>query len=442
MQFKLLYVILLSVTFLSVATADEVALPDEKTKSSAIIDQIVVVVNDDVITRYELNSYLDKVRLQLKKQGTPLPDAKELEKQVLERMIIDMLQLQYAKESGVRIDDVQLDKALSRIAQQNNFASLAEFRSKLGKEGVDFKKFREEIRNEITFSRLREREVDSKLVVSDNEIENFLLMQEKQAGRNEELELAHILVQVPEQASAEKIQASKQRADQAWAQLHSGAQFAQVAAGFSDAKDGLQGGNLGWRSIDRLPSIFQEAVKNMQAGEISAVLRSPNAFHIIKLLDKRSKDAPVLITQTHARHILIKTSEVTSENEAKSRLAEIRHRIEGGADFSEQAKLYSEDGSAAQGGDLGWVSPGVFVADFERAMNALKIKQISDLVQTEFGWHLIQVLERRNTDVSVEQKRQQAGMAIRSFKSDEAYQEWLRQLRDRAFVEYRNQASK
>ena len=413
----------------------------EMKKTIAAVDHIAVVVNDDVITRRELDSYLDKIRQQLKKQGTPLPAAKELEKQVMERMITDMLQLQYAKESGVRIDDAHLDKALGRIAQQNNFSTLAEFRVKLAKEGVDFKKFREEIRNEITFTRLREREVDSKLVVSDNEIENYLLMQNKQAGKSEEMELAHIMVQVPEQASAEKIQASRQRADQAWTQLRGGAPFAQVAAGFSDAKDGLQGGNLGWRTADRLPTIFQEALKNMQSGDISAVLRSPNAFHIIKLLDKRNKDTPVLITQTRARHILIKTSEFASENEARNRLSEIKRRIEGGADFAAQAKLYSEDGSAAQGGDLGWVSPGVFVAEFERAMNALKVGQISDLVQTEFGWHLIQVMERRNADVSVEQKKQQASMAIRSFKADEAYQDWLRQLRDRAFIEYRNSAT-
>lgn len=442
MQFnKIINAFLLWSFCLAVANADDLGGSADKRKSSVAVDQIAVVVNDDVITRYELNSYLEKIRQQLKKQGTPLPAAKELEKQVLERMIIDMLQLQFAKESGVRIDDAQLDKALGRIAQQNNFASLAEFKAKLATEGVDFKKFREEIRNEITFTRLREREVDSKLVVSDNEIENHLLMQEKQSGKSEEVELTHILVQIPEQASAEKIQASKQRADQAWAQLHSGAQFAQVAAGFSDAKDGLQGGNLGWRSADRLPSIFQEALRHMQPGEISAVLRSPNAFHIIKLLNKRSQDAPVMITQTRVRHILIKTSELTSENEAKSRLAEIKRRIEGGADFAAQAKQYSEDGSASQGGDLGWVSPGVFVAEFERAMNALKIGQISNLVQTEFGWHLIQVMERRNADVSAEQKKQQAGMAIRAFKSDEAYQDWLRQLRDRAFIEYRNPAS-
>ena len=406
-------------------------------KQAVALDHIAVVVNDDIITRHELDSYLIKIKQQLKKQGTPLPAVKELEKQVVERMIIDMLQLQFAKESGVRVDDAQLDKALGRIAQQNNFASLAEFRAKLGKEGVDFKKFREEIRNEITFSRLREREVDGKLVVSENEIENYLLTQNKQAGKNEEMELAHILVQIPEQASADKIQASKKRAEQAWDQLRGGAPFAQVAAGFSDAQDGLQGGSLGWRTSDRLPTIFQDALKNMHTGEVSAVLRSPNAFHIIKLLDKRSKDAPVIITQTHARHILIKTSEFTSETEAKNRLTEIKRRIDAGADFAAQAKLYSEDGSAAQGGDLGWVSPGAFVPEFERSMSALKIGQMSGLVQTEFGWHLIQVIERRNADVSVEQKKQQANMAIRSFKSDEAFQEWLRQLRDRAFIEYR-----
>lgn len=438
---KIVYVFLLWAICLAGANAAENDGTNSKLKANEAIDHIAVVVNDDVITNHELDNYLSKIKQQLKKQGTPLPAAKELEKQVLERMIIDMLQLQFAKESGVRIDDAQLDKALGRIAQQNNFASLADFKVKLSKEGVDFRKFREEIRNEITFTRLREREVDSKVVVSDNEIENYLAMQNKQAGKTEEVELAHILVQVPEQASAEKIQISKQRADQAWSQLREGAQFAQVAAGFSDAKDGLQGGSLGWRAADRLPTIFQEALQHMQPGETSAVLRSPNAFHIIKLLNKRNQDTPVVITQTHARHILIKTSEFTSENEAKNRLAEIKKRIEGGADFAAQAKLHSEDGSAGQGGDLGWVSPGVFVAEFERAMNALKIGQMSGLVQTEFGWHLIQVIERRNADVSVEQKKQQASMAIRSFKSDEAYQEWLRQLRDRAFVEYRNAAT-
>ena len=207
-------------------------------------------------------------------------------------------------------------------------------------------------------------------------------------------------------------------------------------------KDGLQGGNLGWRPIDRLPSIFQEALQNLKVGEITTVLRSPNAFHIVKLLNRRNNDTPIVITQTQVRHILIKTSEYSSEKDSKNRLADIRRRIEAGADFAAQARQFSEDGSASQGGDLGWVSPGVFVPDFERAMNALKKGQLSDLVQTEFGWHLIQVLDRRNADVSVEQKKQQAAAAIRSFKSDEAYQDWLRQLRDRAYVDYRDSSVK
>jgi peptidyl-prolyl cis-trans isomerase SurA len=432
---KMLLALLFSMASLALVQAEELKAAAAK---SLEIDRIVVVVNDDVITRHELDERLNTIRQQLKKQGTALPAPEELEKQVLERMIMDMLQLQFARETGVRVDDSQLDKALGRIAQQNNFASLSEFRAKLDKDGVNFRKFREEIRSEIIAARLREREVESRLVVSDNEIDNYLLTQSKQAGKGEELELAHILVLVPEQASADKIQASKQRAEQALAQLKSGNKFAQVAAGFSDAQDAMQGGNIGWRAADRIPAIFLEALQKMQPGETSPILRSPNAFHIIKLLNRRSKNEQVVITQTHARHILIKTSELVSENEAKSRLAEIRKRIEGGASFAEQAKLHSEDGSAAQGGDLGWASPGVFVPEFEKAMNALQPGQMSGLVQSEFGWHLIQVTERRNADVSAEQKRQRASAAIRSFKADEAYQDWLRQLRDRAFVEYRS----
>ncbi len=401
------------------------------------IDRIAAVVNDDVITRHELDDRLAIVVRQLQKGGTPLPPMEALEKQILERMIIDMLQTQFAKETGVRVDDSQLDKTMQRIAQENKFSSLAEFRAKLEQDGVDFKKFREEIRSEIIANRLREREVDSKLVVSNSEIENYLNTQAKQPGKGEEYQLAHILVLVPEQASADKIQASRQRAEQALAQLRNGAEFAQIAAGFSDAKDALQGGNLGLRPADRVPALFMDALQKMRPGEVSPILRSPNGFHILKLIERHSRDIPQVVTQTHARHILIKTSELVPDNEAKSRLQELKHRIDTGADFAEQAKRYSEDGSAAQGGDLGWISPGDTVPEFEDAMNALKAGKTSGAVQSGFGWHLIQVLERRDADVSLEQKRQHARMAVQAFKSDEAYQDWLRQLRDRAYVEYR-----
>ncbi len=401
------------------------------------IDKIIAVVNDDVITRHELDDKIDVVVKQLKKQGTPLPAREALEKQILERMIMDVLQLQFAEETGVRVDDTQLDKTMQRIAKDNNISSVSDFRAKLEQEGVDFKKFREEIRKEIIFSRLRDREVDSKIVISENEINNYLASQAKQPGKNEEYQLAHILVLVPEQASADKIQASRERAEQALAQLHGGADFAQVAAGFSDAKDAMQGGELGWRPTDRIPSLFLDELQKMQPGDVSPVLRSPNGFHIIKLVNKRSQDGPVVVTQTHVRHILIKTSDAVPEVEAKNRLLEIKKRIDSGEDFAALAKRYSEDGSASQGGDLGWISPGDTVPEFEKAMDELKDGQISDPVQTGFGWHLIQVLERRNADVSDEQKKQQARAAIHAFKSDEAYQDWLRQLRDRAYIEYR-----
>lgn len=409
----------------------------ESRQQAIPLDHIRAVVNDNVITQQELKQRLNTIVKQLQKQGTLLPESSVLEKQVLERMITEMLQMQFAKESGLRVDDAQLEKALDRVAQQNNFASVADFRAKLEKDGVEFNKFREEIRGEIISVRLREREVDSKLVISESDIEDFLATQARQGNKGEELQLAHILVVVPEQASADSIQTYKRRAEEALAKLRAGAPFSQVAAGYSDAKDALQGGLLGWRPADRLPGLFSDTLAKMKPSEVSQLLRSPTGFHIVKLMDRRSADTPVFITQTHARHILIKTSELVSENEARARLQQIKQHINKDADFAEQARLHSEDGSAAQGGDLSWLSPGETVPEFEKAMDALKVGQVSDLVQSGFGWHLIQVLERRNTDVSVEQKKQQARNAIRSYKSEDAYQDWLRQLRDRAFIEYR-----
>ncbi|MGA7750887.1 MAG: peptidylprolyl isomerase [Gallionella sp.] len=410
-------------------------------QQAAMIDSVVALVNDDVITRHELDERVREVVRQLQKQDTPLPAADVLEKQILESMIMDMLQSQYAKETGVRVDDAQLNQALTRIAQQNNFQSLADFRAKLEADGVDFNKFREEIRGEIISTRLREREIESKLVISDGEVDNYLANKARMGNSGEEFHLAHILVVVPEQASAEKIQAARERAEKALSQLKGGADFAQVAAGSSDAKDALKGGDLGWLPGDRIPPLFANELQNLKVGQITAVMRSPSGFHILKLIDKRSGNTPVLVSQTHARHILIKTSEIVSEAEAKRQIMEIRQRIESGADFAAQAKRYSQDGSAQQGGDLDWLSPGQTVPEFEEAMNKLKPGQMA-IVQTQFGWHLIQVLERRNADVSEQQKRQQARIAIGTFKSDEQFQDWLRQLRDRAFVEYRLEEKK
>ncbi len=400
-----------------------------------LVDRIVAVVNTDVITQFELDERLRMVVQQLRKQGTTLPPQDVLEKQMLERVITDRVQLQLARETGIRVDDLQLDKTLQRIAQENNL-TMDGFRAALEKEGTSFAKFREEIRDEIILSRLREREVDNRVSVSDGEVENFLSSRTAQAGREDEYNLAHILVRVPEQASPEQVQGKRAHAERALAELKT-SEFAQVAASYSDAPDALQGGVLGWRTASRLPALFLEAVGSLKPGETSAVLHSPNGFHILKLLDKRSQGGAMIVQKTHARHILIKTSEIVSEADAGNRMTQLKERLDNGANFAELARLHSEDGSAAKGGDLGWLSPGDTVPEFERAMNTLKPGEISAPVKSPFGWHLIQVIERRSEDVSKERQTLMARQEIRARKADEAYENWLRQLRDQAFIEYR-----
>lgn len=402
-----------------------------------VLDRIVAVVNDEVITRNELEERVKLAFRQLRQQGTPAPARETLERQLLERMVTDRVQLQFAKETGLRVDDVELDRAIARIAQENKMTP-QQLHQVLEKDGIPFAKFREDIRNEIVITRLREREVDTKIVVTDGEIDNLLSLQH-QSDANEEYNVSHILVVVPENASPEQIAARRGRADEAYAQLKAGADFRQVAVAFSEAPDALQGGAMGWRQSSRLPTLFTEALRALKPGELSAILRSANGFHILKLNDKRSGGAPVIVQQTHARHILMKTNELVSESEARSRLLALKERLENKADFAALARAHSEDASATRGGDLGWLSPGDTVPEFERAMNALKPGEISGPVQTPFGWHLIQVIERRNEDLSRERQRLAARQTLRARKSDEAYQEWVRQLRDRAYIELRTE---
>ncbi len=408
----------------------------QKPRPIVVLDRIVAVVNDEVITRRDLDERVQFAIRQLRHQGTPLPPREALEKQILDRLVTDRVQLQFAKETGLRVDDTELDRAINRIAQENQLTPQG-LRQALEKDGVPFAKFREDIRNEIVMSRLREREVDNKIVVTEGEIDNFLSVHQAQGGGSDEYSLSHILVVVPEHASPEQIQARRNRAEQAYAQLRGGADFRQVAAVYSEAPDALQGGMTGWRQSSRLPSLFTDALKAMRPGELSPILRSANGFHILKLNDKRGGGPPVIVQQTHARHILIKTGELVSETEARNRLRNLKERLENNADFGSLARAHSEDASASKGGDLGWLSPGATVPEFERAMDALKPGQVSEPVQTPFGWHLIQVLERRAEDMSKERQRLMARQALRARKSDESYQEWVRQLRDRAYIELR-----
>ena len=401
-----------------------------------LVDRIVAVVNSEVITSREVAERMKAVTQQLSQQGTPLPPPDVLQKQVLERMIMDRLQIQLAKETALRVDDLQLDRTVARVAESNKM-SLTEFRHTLERDGIQFDKFREEIRNEIMLSRLREREVDNRIVVTDNEIDYFLSQQGVSQATASEYNLAHILLRLPDQASPEQVDKQRARAEQVVLQLREGADFAKLAVSYSDAPDALQGGAMGWRPRDRLPELFAHALNGMKPGEVSGIIRSPAGFHVIKLVDRRGGGAPALVEQTHARHILVKTSEIVSEADARRKLNNLRERIVNGADFGELAKLNSDDASSIKGGDLGWIYPGDTVPEFERVMNNLKVEELSEPFVTSFGWHLMQVLERRQADVSGERKRQEARLILRERKADEAYQEWLRQLRDRAFVEYR-----
>ena len=400
------------------------------------VDRIVAVVNDEVITQNDLTERVSLVVRQLQRQGGQLPTNDVLSRQILERMINDLLQVQLAKETAIKVDDATLDKTIERIAAENNLG-MAEFRAALDKDGVRFPRFREDIRNEILLSRLREREVENTIVVTDAEVETELAREAHESSSDSEFRLSHVLVLVPPQASAEQIEQRRRRAMLALSELRRGANFAQVAATYSDAPDALQGGNLGWRPSARLPSLFLETLEKLKPDEVSDIMRSPNGFHIVKLLEKRGKAAAAGVQQTHVRHILLRARDGLSENEARERLLRLRERVAGGADFAELAKTNSEDASASKGGELGWVAPGDTVPEFERVMNALKDKEVSQPVQTPFGWHLVQVLGRRSDELSDDRKRVAARQAIRARKADEAYQDWLRQSRDRAFVENR-----
>ena len=402
----------------------------------ALVDRIVAVVNKEVITQYELGERINRVMKDLQRRGTTLPARDEIERQALERMVTEKVQLQFARETGLRVDDLELDRTISRVADGNKL-SLTEFRQALERDSILFDKFREELRDEILVTRLREREATSKLSVSDGEIENFLLEQGARKETATEYNLAHILVRVPEQASPEQLEMRRSRAEEVVRRLRENTNFAQLAATYSDAPDALQGGAMGWRNQERLPELFVEALAKLKPGEASGVLRSPAGFHVIKLVELRGAGAPLMVDQAHVRHILVRANELVSENDAKRKLVNLRERIVNGVSFAELARLNSDDGSAARGGDLGWVYPGDTVPEFERAFMELKTAEVSQPVKTPFGWHLIEVLERRTADMSSERRRLEARRALLDRKGDEAYQEWLRQLRDRAYVELR-----
>jgi peptidyl-prolyl cis-trans isomerase SurA len=400
------------------------------------IDRIVVIVNDDVITESELEQRLRETRKQLELEKISAPPDAALRKQLLERMVLERLQLQLAAQSGIRISESDVDRAFETVARRNKLGA-EEFRKALMQRGIDVTAYRNQLRDQLTIQQLLEREINNRVTVTDNEVENFLENPQSRADMDVAYQLSHILIGIPEAASPEAIQAARKRAEDVHRQLSQGANFEQTAVSQSQGVDALKGGNLGWKQAGELPELFLASLKNMSVGGVSEILRSPNGFHILKLHSKRGDSQAEAVTQTHARHILLRPSEILSLEEARHKLLGLRERIENGDDFAALARAHSDDtGSAANGGDLGWANPGQMVPEFEKAMNALKPNQLSQPVRTPFGLHLIQVLGRRSHDISQEREFAAARQQIHARKADERYEQWARQLRNEAFVEY------
>ncbi len=402
------------------------------------LDSIVAVVNDDVVVRSELEREINLVIPQLTQQGTPIPARDQLQKQVLERLILKRLQQQRAAQLGISVDEATLVETMSNIASRNGI-SLEELKATLEAGGIRFDDFREDTRMQILTNRLQNQEVTSTIQVTDQEVDRFLAKESNttQLIKREQVELQHILVALPENPTPAQVQKAEEKAKKLVAQLRGGADFAQVAAANSDGRNALEGGELGWFEMGAVPSLVADRAYTMGKGEITEPLRSPSGFHIIRLKDIKGA-GPENVTQTHARHILVRTNELVSDDDAKTRLDQLRIRAVGGDDFATLARSHSDDtGSALKGGDLGWLSPGDTVSEFEEAMAPLQPNEVSQPFRSPFGWHIVQVLERRSQDTAKDLMRLKAREAIQRRKTEEATEIWLQRLRDEGYVEVR-----
>lgn len=400
------------------------------------LDAIVAVVNDDVIVKSELDSQVELLIPELQARGAVVPDPETLEEQVLDQLILERLQIQRAQTLGIEVDEATLNEALTNIAARNGMG-LMELRDTLEANGVSFDAFREDTRRQILTSRLQQEEVVKEVSVSDQEVERFVETERDSLITRNEVRLSHLLIAVPENASPAQIENARDEAQTLVRRLRQGEDFASLARANSDGGRAQDGGDLGWFAIGEVPSLAAQPAQTLARGELTDPIRSPSGFHIIKVSDIKG-DTPKPVTQTQARHILIRTSEVVSDEDAKRRLEQLRLRIVGGDDFATLARSHSDDtGSALNGGDLGWVSPGDTVPAFEREMDALSPGEISPPFQSPFGWHIVQVTERRQQDTADELLRLRAKDALRLRKAEETKELWLQRLRDEAYVEVR-----
>jgi len=400
-----------------------------------LLDRVVAIVNDNVVVTSELNDQIEMISERLKEQRTALPPADVLRKQVLDRLIVQEIQLQRASRVGIKVSDEQLNAAMTDIAQRNKI-SLADLPRALAQQGVDYASYRENMRKEIALSGLRQRDVLAKINVTPRELDQFIERQKKQPSETSEYNVSHILIAVPQDASQAQVDEFAKRAQDIYERARGAEDFGRLAVAYSNSQTALEGGSLGWRKGPELPTFFAEEVVKLKPGQISAPMRTPSGFHLIKLNELRSTAGSPMVEQTHARHILIKPNELQDDATVKQKLTAIRERILKGEEFAAFASSMSEDpGSSVNGGDLGWNGPGTFVPEFDATMNALKDNEMSEPIRTQFGWHLIQVLGRRNFDTTEESLRNRAFQQLRESKADEETELWLRRLRDEAFVD-------
>ncbi|MEX2353759.1 MAG: peptidylprolyl isomerase [Gammaproteobacteria bacterium] len=400
------------------------------------VDRIVAIVEEDIILRSELDERVRTISSQIREQGNPLPPLSVLEKQVLDRLVLSKLQIQMAENTGIRVDDETLNRTVSGIAAENQL-NLTQFRQILEEDGYSYDSFREDIRNEILLARLRQRQVDNRIVVTDREVDDFLMNMQHQGGLQQEFQISHILLSLPESPSSEDVEKTRSIGERILTDLEAGGDIAGIATKYSSDEQIIETSDLGWRKYSQVPTLFVDFITEMDEGDYSELIRSPSGYHIIQLRGVREGEE-IVVTQTHARHILIKPSEIMSESDVINRLRSLKNRIESGDDFGDLARGNSEDlVSAAAGGDLGWTSPGDMVPEFENEMSELAINEISEPFQTQYGYHIVQVLDRRQHDSTHDTRRARAREAIYQRKLEEERETWAQQMLNEAYVEYR-----
>jgi peptidyl-prolyl cis-trans isomerase SurA len=426
------------VSLLVFAGSTALAQTRELSSSGELLDRIAAVVNDGVVLVSQLDAQTDEVIQRLRAQRTELPPRNVLRKQVLERLVMEEIQMQRADRLGIEVSEEMLNGALDDVARRNNiqFSDLPEA---LARQGVDYRDFRDEIRKQLKLQLLRQRDVIARINISPRELDQFKARQANAPDQNAEYNISHILISVPVTASPEQIETREQRAREVYDKAKAGEDFAQLAVTYSESSTNIEGGALGWRRGPQLPSIIADRISQMKAGEVAEPIRTPSGFHIFRLNETRGGVGEAVIAQVHARHILLRTNELEDDQTIEQKLNGIRERIlNGGEDFAAIAAVTSQDpSSAADGGDLGWTGPGSFVPEFEKQLQGLGENEISKPFKTQYGWHIVQVLGRRDHDATEDRKTQQAYAQLREAKAEEETELWLRRLRDEAFVEYR-----